>query len=60
MEPRRFETGAWKLNFLQGIFEVVLAFVCLLNNNSEVVMLDILCLGLVVTAFQKSAIVYIP
>ena len=67
VEARRFEAGAWKLNLLQGIFEVALAFICLLNNNSEPVMLDMLCLGLVVTAltriaaaFQKSAIIYIP
>lgn len=65
-EARKYEAGSWKLYFLIGIYDIALSVVCLLNNNSEQIMLEILCLGLVISAvtrigmaFRKSAIIYI-
>lgn len=66
LEARRLEAGAWKMNLLSGLFEMVMAIICLINNNSEKVMLDMLCFALIVSAltriamaFRKSAIIYI-
>lgn len=65
-EARKYEASSWKLNFLSGIYDIALSIICLINNNSERVMLEILCLGLVISAitrivmaFRKSAIIYI-
>lgn len=66
LEARRLEAGAWKMNLISGLFEMVMAIICLINNNSEKVMLDMLCFALIVSAltrivmaFRKSAIIYI-
>lgn len=66
LEARGFDAGSWKWNLLSGIYDIVLAFICLIHNNSEHIMLEILCLGLVISAltrivmaFRKSAIIYI-
>ena len=54
------------MNLISGLFEMVMAIICLINNNSEKVMLDMLCFALIVSAltriamaFRKSAIIYI-
>lgn len=67
LEARKFGAGSWKVNFLMGVFDVSIATICFLNNNSERMMLDILCFAFVISAltkiagaFRKSAIIYIP
>lgn len=67
VESKKLEAGSWKLNFLHGLFDIVIAIICLFHNNSAHTMLDILCFALIVsaltrigTALRKSAIVYIP
>lgn len=67
LEARKYEAGAWKLNLASGIYDVTLTVVCLSHMNSEVLMLDVLCFSLIVSALtrivialQKSAIIYIP
>lgn len=67
MEARKYEAGSWKTNLVSGIFEITIAVICLIHNNSESMMLKIMCFGLVVsaitriaTALRKSAIIYIP
>lgn len=66
LEARGFDAGSWKWSLLNGIYDMALAFICLIHNNSEHLMLEILCLGLVISAltriamaFRKSAIIYI-
>lgn len=65
-EARSLEAGSWKLNLVNGIYDITIAIICLINNNSESMMLNILCFGLIVSAItrigialRKSAIIYI-
>lgn len=67
VESRKLEAGSWKMKLMGGLFHMMIAAVCLVNNNSESVMLDVLCFALVISAvtrimmaFKKSAIIYIP
>lgn len=67
MEARSVEAAFWKINLLEGIYDLVIVIICLINNNSAGTMLDILCLSLVISsvtriviALRKSAIIYIP
>ncbi|WP_432627315.1 DUF308 domain-containing protein [Brotaphodocola sp.] len=67
LESRRLEAGTWKVKFGNGIFDLAIAVICLIHNNSESVMLDVLCFALIVSAItrimvvlKKSAIIYIP
>ncbi len=67
LEARRVEAGSWKTCLLEGIYDLGIVLICLINNNSASIMLDILCLSLVISsvtrimiAFRKSAIIYIP
>lgn len=67
IETRKQEAGSWKMLFGRGIYDVTVAGICLLNMNSEGVMLDVLCLSMMISAIsrianalRKSAIVYIP
>ena len=66
LESRRLEAGSWKMKLASGLFDIVIALVCIFNNNSASVMLDVLCSALIVSAvtrivmaFKKSAIIYI-
>lgn len=66
LESRRLEAGSWKMKLLGGLFDIAIAAICLLNNNSERVMLDVLCFALIVSALtrimvalKRSAIIYI-
>ena len=52
-ESRRFEAGTWKMSFISGIYDVSIAMICLFNNNSEKIKLDILCLTLIKSAFTR-------
>lgn len=67
LEARKLESGAFRVKLVSGGIKIAVAIVCLFNNNSEDVMLSILCFGLfyiaityIYTAFRKSAIIYIP
>lgn len=66
VESRRLEAGSWKMKLAGGLFGITIAIICLINNNSERVMLDVLCFALIVsavtrimTAVKKSEIIYI-
>lgn len=66
LESRRLESGTWKMNLVSGIYDFMIVLLCLINNNSESMMLKVLCMALIVSAltrisrsFRKSAIVYI-
>lgn len=66
-ESRRLEAGSWKLKLANGLFDITITVICLMHNNSERVMLDVLCFALIVSAVtrimvacRKSAIIYIP
>ena len=66
LEARKLEAGFWKFNFVNGIYDMVIALICFINSNSESVMLNIFCFGLIVSAItrigialRKSAIIYI-
>lgn len=66
LESRRLEAGSWKLNFASGVFDMAVVLVCLVHNNSESIMLDILCFALIMSgitrigkALRRNAIVYI-
>ena len=67
LESHKLEAGSWRLKLLHGLFDIVIAAVCLLNHNSEGVMLDVLCFALIVSgatrmmvAFKKTELIYIP
>lgn len=67
VEARKLESGAFRVKLVRGGIDIAVALVCLCNNNSEDVMLSILCFGLIYvamtyiyTSFRKSAIIYIP
>ena len=67
MEAKRYEAGSWKMNLAGGVFQIAISVICLVHNNSESMMLKILCFALVVSgitritmALRKSAIIYIP
>lgn len=66
LESHRLEAGSWKMKLVSGLFDIVIVVICLVNNNSESVMLDVLCFALIVSAvtrimmaFKKSAVIYI-
>ena len=66
LESQKLEAGSWKTKLAGGLFDMVIAATCLINNHSERVMLAVLCFALSVSAitrimmaFKKSAIIYI-
>ena len=65
-ESRRLEADFWKFKLIRGGFDLTIAVICLIHNNSANVMLEILCFALIVSAsarimmaFKKSSIIYI-
>lgn len=65
-ESRRLEAPFWKWKLMTGILKVTIAILCIVNNNSEDMMLYVMCFGLIVSAmtriamaFKKTAIIYI-
>lgn len=66
LESRRIEAGAWKINLMSVLFDIIITIICLINNNSERVMLDVLCFALSISgfthmgkSFRKSAMTHI-
>ena len=66
LESRRIEAGAWKINLMSVLFDIIITIICLINNNSERVMLDVFCFALSVSgfthmgkSFRKSAMTHI-
>ena len=53
LEARKYGAGSWKFNFAAGIYDVVISMICLLNNRSAKMMLDILCLALIVSGVNR-------
>ena len=65
-ESRKAEAGFWKWKLMLGIVKVTVAIMCIIYNNSEDVMLYLLCFGLIISAvmrigmaLKKTAIIYI-
>ena len=65
-ESRKLEAAFWKWKLMNGILKVTIAMICIVNNNSEDMMLYVMCFGLIVSAmtriamaFKKTAIIYI-
>lgn len=65
-ESRKAEAGFWKWKLMNGIVKVAVAIMCIIYNNSEDVMLYLLCFGLIISAvarigvaLKKTAIIYI-
>lgn len=65
-ESRKAEAGFWKWKLMHGIVKVTVAIMCIIYNNSEDVMLYLLCFGLIISAvmrigmaLKKTAIIYI-
>lgn len=65
-ESRKAEAGFWKWKLMHGIVKVAVAIMCIIYNNSEDVMLYLLCFGLIISAvmrigmaLKKTAIIYI-
>ena len=66
-ESRKAAAGFWKWKLVNGIIKVTVAILCIIYNNSEDVMLYLMCLGLIISAvtrigmaLKKTAIIYIP
>lgn len=69
MEDRKLQASSWRMSFVSGLgnlLTAVVAFTCILNKSTELVM-DIYCAGLAYSAimnmaasFRKTAIIYIP
>ena len=69
VEDRKLQASSWRMSFVCGLgnlLTAVVAFTCILNNSTELVM-DIYCVGLAYSAimnmaasFRKTAIIYIP
>ena len=65
-ESRKAEAVFWKWKLITGIIKVTVSIMCIVNNNSEDIMLYLMCFGLVVSAIarigmalKKTAIIYI-
>ncbi len=65
-ESRKAEAGFWKWKLMNGIIKVTVAIMCIIFNNSEDVMLYLMCFGLIISsvtrigmALKKTAIIYI-
>lgn len=65
-ESRKAEAAFWKWKLITGIIKVTVSIMCIINNNSEDVMLYLMCFGLIVSAItrigmalKKTAIIYI-
>ena len=69
VEDRKLQASSWRMSFVSGLgnlLTAVVAFTCILNESTELVM-DIYCAGLAYSAimnmaasFRKTAIIYIP
>lgn len=66
MECRKLQSGSWKLQFVQGLINVILAVLCLIFFKSITTAVIIYSVGLVysgvmriITSLRKTAIVYI-
>lgn len=69
IEDKKMHAPSWRMSLICGLgnlLTAVVAFTCLLNKSTELVM-DIYCIGLaysgifqIVTSFHKTAIIYIP
>ena len=65
-ESRKVEAAFWKWKMITGIIKVAISIMCIINNNSEDIMLYLMCFGLIVSAItrigkalKKTAIIYI-
>lgn len=65
-ESRKAAAGFWKWKLVNGIIKVTVAILCIIYNNSEDVMLYLMCFGLIISAvtrigmaLKKTAIIYI-
>ena len=69
IEDKKMQASSWRMSFLYGLgnlLTAVAAFTCILNQSTALVV-DIYCIGLaysgvmqIVSAFRKTAIIYIP
>lgn len=65
-ESCKAEAAFWKWKLITGIIKVTVSIMCIINNNSEDIMLYLMCFGLIVSAItrigkalKKTAIIYI-
>ena len=65
-ESRKAEAGFWKWKLMNGIIKMTVEIMCIIYNNSEDVMLYLMCFGLIISAvtrigmaLKKTAIIYI-
>ena len=65
-ESRKLEAGFWKWKLINGVIKVTISVMCIVYNNSEDIMLYLVCFGLIVSAvtritmaLKKTAIIYI-
>ena len=65
-ESRKLEAAFWKWKLMNGILKVTIAMICIVNNNSEDMMLYVMCFGLIMSAMtriamalKRTAIIYI-
>ncbi len=67
LESRRYGGNNWQLNFSYGLANILMAVLCLIMIHSSIVVLLVYCAGIVysaivkiITAFQRTAVIYIP
>ena len=65
-EARKAEAAFWKWKLITGIIKITISIMCIVNNNSEDIMLYLMCFGLIISAIarigmalKKTAIIYI-
>ena len=65
-EARMLQAGSWKLNFIHGLINVIMAILCLVFLGTPAVAVEIYAFGLmysglmrIIQAFRKTAVVYI-
>lgn len=69
VEDKRLQSGSWRMSFVTGLGNLVIAvvaFTCMVSHSTQL-MMDIYCAGLayagimkMVDSFRKTAVVYIP
>jgi hypothetical protein len=67
LEAKKYQAPAWRLSLISGILNVAVAILCVAFIGSASMIVYLYCAGLIfsavvriVTAFRKTAIVYIP
>ena len=66
LESKRMQAGSWKLQFVMGLVNVILALLCLFYIKSTSIAINIYAIGLIwsgamriIQSFRKTEIVYI-